>query len=160
MELDDRGYVAVGFHGTLVAAGNEWDLDASEALPIARMVSRVKQMLEDGLPVRILEPRLDLGAAEAAKLTQELDLWCEQHVGAKLPVIAAADASAMLTIDTRVNQVFDGRGITVDEVLAVLLQCLDGIPWDAVPKLESFRPDGAGPTIRFTELLNGVFERI
>lgn len=159
-ELDDRGYIAVGFHGTLVASGQAWDLDASEAEPITRMVARVKQHLEEGIPVRILEPRLSMGAAEASHLTKELEAWCEQHLGTKLPVVAAADASAMLVIDTRVNQVFDGRGITVDEVLAVLLQCLDGVSWDTVPKLESFRPEGAGPTIRFTELLTGVFDRI
>lgn len=160
MEAKRTGYAAFGFQGTLTVSSPSWDLESSAAEPVVRMVARVRQMLEDGIPVRVLEPRLDFGAAEAAMLQREIGAWCLAHLGTELPVIAAVDRDAMLVVDTRVDQVFDGRGVTVQEVLAVLLSSVDGLQWDTIPKLAAFKPEGAADAIRFTELLDGIFDKI
>lgn len=95
-------WIAVDLDGTL-AHFETWG-DGSIGAPIPLMVSRVKRWLSEGKDVRIFTARVALlkgaysmeSGKEASQefveeQTQLIQDWCEEHIGARLPVTCVKD---------------------------------------------------------------------
>jgi hypothetical protein len=92
------------------------------------MVQRVRQFLREGWDVRIFTARVyqdgtPESAAAAALAREAIEVWCERHVGRRLPVTNLKD--------TRMVELWDDRAVQVEpntgRILGRSLRSLDGL---------------------------------
>lgn len=115
----DRGWIGVDLDGTL-ARYDGWQGETHIGDPIPLMVERVKQWLREGRRVQIVTARVapgnnrDGSEREIGSFRKALDEWCEQHLGARLPVTHSKDFSMIELWDDRAVQVIPNTGLRAD----------------------------------------------
>lgn len=104
-----KGWIGVDLDGTL-AHYDEWRGVEHIGEPIALMVTRVKQWLNEGKEVRIFTARI---AMNDLAMPFILD-WCINHLGVKLPVTFEKDYAMTELWDDRAVQVIPNTGLRAD----------------------------------------------
>lgn len=118
-----NSWIGVDLDGTLAVWEHGQDIN-TVGQPIALMVQRVKEWLNDGIEVRIVTARVatsglinedgvaDDGwfALEQRKLIQD---WCRKHIGVTLSVTASKDFCMIQLWDDRAIQVETNTGIQI-----------------------------------------------
>ena len=84
--------------------------------PIPRMVARVKDWLAKGEEVRIFTARACDGDP---RVIENIEKWCEEHVGQKLVVTCRKDYDMIDLWDDRAVQVVRNTGIALDRPTAI-----------------------------------------
>ena len=112
------GWIGVDFDGTL-ASYNGWQGPNKLGEPLIPMVNRVKQWLKEGREVRIMTARVSPLIPDWADNVVELsrgniENWCVQHIGQKLPVTHEKDYNMIELWDDRAVQVEFNTGEVVE----------------------------------------------
>jgi len=111
------GWIGVDFDGTLVTYGG-WKGVGHIGEPVPAMVERVKRWLSEGKEVRIFTARVWIegrgGEFEAQKAREQVQDWCEQFLGARLPVTNVKDFGMAELWDDRAVQVEKNTGRRMD----------------------------------------------
>ena len=86
------------------------------------MVDRVKNLLREGMEIRIFTARAHSdgtpeGDAGVRIACEEIGKWCEKHIGRKLPVTCSKDLDLIVMFDDRARQVMENTGVVVGETL-------------------------------------------
>jgi len=98
-----EGWIGVDLDGTL-AHYDQWEgLDVIGA-PVAVMVARVRQWIDDGVEVRIFTARVSSPELRE-KARPAIEAWCLEHLGCVLPITATKDFGMQELWDDRVVQV-------------------------------------------------------
>ncbi len=109
------GWIGIDLDGTLAKTDQSKFSPDSIGAPVPRMVARVKQMLKDGVDVRIFTARLaapTAGQRNQARLV--ISEWCTRHLGAALPITATKDYQLIEYWDDRAVQVIPNTGRRAD----------------------------------------------
>jgi hypothetical protein len=102
-----NGWIAVDLDGTL-AYYDVWRGTNHIGEPIAPMVNRVKNWLNQGHDVRIFTARV----ADANPETfYHIEQWCEKHLGVVLPITNAKDFEMIELWDDRCVSVAENTGL-------------------------------------------------
>ena len=111
-----HGWIAVDLDGTL-AHYDGWQGHDHIGAPIPAMVERVKGWLAAGYEVRIFTARVAIHPNEPPDrirfYVRWIEDWCEEHVGARLPVTNVKDFGMV--------ELFDDRAVTVEQNTGRLL---------------------------------------
>ena len=102
------GWIGVDLDGTL-AHYEGWN-GGSIGKPIAPMVNRVRDWLQNGREVRIFTAR-----AAAPELIPAVQEWCLTHIGTVLPVTNVKDFGMVELWDDRAVQVVPNTGQPVGQ---------------------------------------------
>lgn len=125
---NDRGYIAVDLDRTLAkySPGNSNHRIIGEPIPL--MVERVKQWRKLGIDVRIVtaraadhNPAHDVNGVPALDMevvTQVQD-WCLEHVGERLPVQFWKCYRMHELWDDRAKQVIPNEGVLIEDLIPV-----------------------------------------
>ena len=109
------GWIGVDFDGTLCVYGV-----ANAGDPVRSVVRYVRALLEAGYEVRVVTARVAPVLDEAGNLIdtsrdrEEIERFCETHVGQKLPITHMKDYGMLCLIDDRAIQVQTNLGIRAD----------------------------------------------
>jgi hypothetical protein len=111
------GWIGVDLDGTLAEYGG-WQGPQHIGAPIAPMVERVKRWLADGHEVRIFTARVDGGGValqmgnadgeavrDVSVVRGFIEAWCEEHIGAVLPITNVKDYGMVELWDDRAVRV-------------------------------------------------------
>jgi len=117
------GWIGVDLDGTL-AEYHGWGGPENIGKPIVRMVTRVKNWLEDGKDVRIFTARIWNGEPghspdeekwrDVEEVKSYIRAWCKEHIGQELPITNVKDYGMIELWDDRAVQVDMNTGIPVD----------------------------------------------
>lgn len=123
--MSKNGWIGVDLDGTL-AEYTEWKSFEHIGEPIPEMVNRVKKWLAAGRDVRIFTARVDGGEValsmgnpageqfrDVSRVTELIQDWCMEHIGARLPVTCRKDYGMVELWDDRAVQVIPNTGIPV-----------------------------------------------
>jgi len=112
--MKDNPWTGVDFDGTLakhIEGSGVEDLGQ----PIAEMVARVKKMLRAGETVKIMTARVgNRPAGEVKAQTDQIQAWCEKHIGQRLEVTATKDYNMVALYDDRAIQIISNTGRRAD----------------------------------------------
>jgi hypothetical protein len=111
------GWIGVDLDGTL-AEYRGWN-DGVIGSPIAPMASRVRAWLNAGKEVRIMTARVaPLGrtAEDVAEQREQIEAWCEEHLGRRIPVTCEKDFGMVELWDDRAVRVLPNTGNPCCEV--------------------------------------------
>lgn len=126
--MSDGGWIGVDLDGTL-AEYHGWVNTFHIGKPIPAMVERVKGWLAEGIEVRIFTARVDGGGAaskmgtdpevvkkyeDVGAITEMVQRWCEEHIGARLAVTNKKDYGMISLWDDRCVQVISNTGQRAD----------------------------------------------
>ena len=112
------GWIGVDLDGTLaLTVSNTREIGA----PIAPMLARVHDWLDQGLEVRIVTARVGASGVvlrdgtvddqrNAERQRALIDAWCVEHVGQSLPITASKDIRMLELWDDRAVQVVTNAG--------------------------------------------------
>lgn len=131
--MSDKGWIGVDLDGTL-AHYDGWQGEDHIGEPIAPMLARVKDWINDGIEVRIFTARAyndstawDNRALDASGMCPEpmnrkeaikvVENWCLLHIGKILPVTCTKDFQMIQLWDDRCIQVVSNTGQRVDGIL-------------------------------------------
>lgn len=108
------GWIGVDLDGTLAEYGG-WQGPLHIGKPIMPMVERVKGWIAEGREVRIFTARMyDDGSPgrdiEVRMARAAIELWCELHIGVKLPVTNVKDFGMIQLWDDRAVRVVENTG--------------------------------------------------
>lgn len=115
------GWIGVDLDGTLaLTCSNTREIGA----PIAPMLARVHDWLDQGLEVRIVTARVGASGVvlrdgtvddqrNAERQRALIDAWCVEHVGQSLPITASKDIRMLELWDDRAVQVEKDKGVRV-----------------------------------------------
>lgn len=78
--------------------------------PVQPMVDLVKEFLSQGKEVRIFTARVDAPKKLRKKVTEAIEKWCLEHIGAVLPVTNKKDRDMDVLYDDRARQVEANTG--------------------------------------------------
>ncbi len=108
-EAGADGWFGVDLDGTLAEQGDGFLAEIGP--PVPAMIHRVRGWLAEGRDVRVFTARVahDPGGAQRRRVQD----WCEQHLGARLPVTCAKDHEMAELWDDRAIQVQRNAGIPV-----------------------------------------------
>lgn len=107
-----NGWVGVDFDGTLAFyEKGDYKKDCL-GHPIPTMQRRVKRWLAEGREVRIVTARVS-EPARAASERFRIEKWCQEHIGAILPVTASKDYDMIELWDDRAVQVESNTGVVL-----------------------------------------------
>ena len=121
----NSGWIGVDFDGTL-AEYHGWSGWNVFGKPIPTMVERVVRWLADGREVRIVTARVGVIENAYSKcrhtgvtftnhdMRQAIQDWCEQYIGARLPVQCYKDVNMVELWDDRAVQVVTNTGMRAD----------------------------------------------
>lgn len=114
--MTNKGWVGVDLDGTL-AFYEGWKGPAHVGAPIPAMVERVQRWLADGqYDVKIFTARVSTrDREEAAAVVAAIQLWCEEHIGARLEVTCVKDYAMVELWDDRAVQVVPNTGQPVGQ---------------------------------------------
>jgi hypothetical protein len=79
------------------------------------MVNRVKEWLSEGKDVRIFTARVSTKNPTKDESFIAIQLWCEKHIGTKLPITAEKDYGMIELWDDRCVEVIQNKGIAIYE---------------------------------------------
>lgn len=114
-EADEEGWIGVDLDCTL-AKHTKKEAETNEiGDPILPMVKRVKRWLANGKDVRIFTARLAVG--DKKEITRQIQDWCEEHIGVRLPVTNEKDPNLIELWDDRAVQVMPNTGETLQDKL-------------------------------------------
>jgi len=100
-----NGWIGVDLDGTL-AEYHGWNPNnPGIGPPITAMAERVKQWLADGRTVKIMTARIAHNHAGMEFVRQEIEEWCEKHLGQKLEVTCMKDYAMIELWDDRAVRV-------------------------------------------------------
>lgn len=114
--MTTSGWIGVDLDGTL-AYYDGWKGEDHIGEPIAPMVQRVKDWLEQGITVKIFTARVGVSGAFSLESQRHADQefadhqvqiiqdWCEKHIGQRLEVTASKDFAMAQLWDDRCVQV-------------------------------------------------------
>lgn len=118
--MSRRGWIGVDLDGTL-AFYEGWKGHTHIGAPIAPMVQRVKNWIEQGVDVRIFTARVACGESEDPQQAEEaraaIQAWCREHLGAELKVTNKKDYGMVELWDDRAVQVQPNSGRAVTELI-------------------------------------------
>lgn len=115
------GWIGVDLDGTLaLTCSNTREIGA----PVAPMLSRVHDWLDQGLEVRIVTARVGASGVtlrdgtvddqcNAERQRALVGAWCVEHVGQSLPITASKDIRMLELWDDRAVQVEKDKGVRV-----------------------------------------------
>lgn len=107
--MKPEGWIGVDLDGTL-AEYHGW-AEGKIGKPIPAMVRRVRKWMDSGQEVRLFTAR----AAHLTKADREnIDGWCETHVGYVLPITCCKDFEMIELWDDRAVQVVPNTGRRAD----------------------------------------------
>lgn len=117
-------WIAVDLDGTL-ARYDGWKGHREIGEPVPAMIARVKAWLAEGKEVRIFTARVCRGLAleidsdlaeqrEYIETMQAIESWCQEHIGAVLPVTCVKDFGMVELWDDRAVQVVPNMGARAD----------------------------------------------
>lgn len=119
-----RDWVGVDFDATL-AHYEGWKGSMHAGAPIMPMVFRVREMLANGVDVRIFTARVGpLYPDQIAANTATINDFCEANFGQLLPITCIKDQAMILLLDDRVQQVIPNTGETIQSRLLRLAKTL------------------------------------
>jgi hypothetical protein len=101
------GWVGVDLDGTL-AVYNGWKDGGAIGEPVPLMAKRVKEWLLQGVDVRIVTARYDMGEFEILRIKA----WTKQHFGVELKVTNAKNFAMIELWDDRAVSVQGNTGFT------------------------------------------------
>jgi hypothetical protein len=105
------GWIGVDLDGTL-AEYHGWDAsNPGIGPPIPAMVERVKQWLVEGKHVKIMTARVGHDHAGMAFVKEDIQQWCEQHIGQRLEVTCIKDFAMIELWDDRAVRVVPNQGV-------------------------------------------------
>lgn len=104
---DGGGWIGVDLDGTL-AFYDKWRGVKHIGKPIEPMVRKVKQLLAEGIEVRIFTARVS--GDEVGEATRAILDWCEEHIGQRLRVTCEKDFGCITVYDDRCVQVEPNTG--------------------------------------------------
>lgn len=107
--MSSTGWIGVDLDGTL-ATYDTWHGIDHIGDPIAPMVDRVKQWLDEGKEVRIMTARVSRHGFERTMATHIIEHWCREHIGRVLPVTHEKDFGMEVLYDDRCVQVEKNTG--------------------------------------------------
>lgn len=110
------GWIGVDLDGTL-AMYDEWRGARHIGAPIPAMVARVKAWLAAGTEVRIFTARVAgrrAGEVEPDETAELIAVWCEEHIGSRLPVTCTKDFGMIELWDDRAVQIIPNTGQRAD----------------------------------------------
>lgn len=114
------GWIGVDLDGTLARYGG-WQGELNIGEPIEPMVNRVKTWIAQGKDVRIFTARVTEGIKNidgsdhnVEAVRNAIQLWCEKHIGKKLPVTNIKDYAMIELWDDRAIQVIANTGRRAD----------------------------------------------
>ena len=115
-----KPWIGVDLDGTL-AFYDRWRGETHIGEPIPLMVERVKKWLKKGIQVKIFTARVaeaanndDGSMHDVALVIAAIELWCDQHIGQKLPITNKKDFGMIELWDDRAVQVIPNTGKPVD----------------------------------------------
>lgn len=125
--MSSNGWIGVDLDGTL-AHYEGWN-GGIIGPPIPRMVEKVKSLRRSGVPVRIFtarvtsvmglleecESEIDREYHRIASIRGEIETWCLEHLGERLPITNVKDFSCIEIWDDRSKQVIPNTGLFVGE---------------------------------------------
>jgi len=121
--MTEQGWIGVDLDGTLAVYGG-WN-GGKIGAPIPEMVERVKKWLAEGKEVKIMTARV--GRPDPTRVSdtpekieamrQEIQDWCEEHVGKRLEVTNEKDYNMLELWDDRAVQVETNTGVVLQELL-------------------------------------------
>lgn len=104
------GWIGVDLDGTL--AHHEGFTAGKIGAPVPRMLARVKRWLAEGIEIRIFTARIaDPDRRVQAKVVEDIDAWCLEHIGQRLRVTNVKDFSLVELWDDRAVQVEKNTGV-------------------------------------------------
>lgn len=108
------GWVGVDLDGTLAKYGG-WSGPTTIGAPIKPMVEKVKQMLKQGITVKIFTARVWTDGSPLRNIEVELsrkaiEKWCEEHIGQKLEITNVKDFAMIELYDDRAWRVETNTG--------------------------------------------------
>lgn len=110
-----KGKIAVDLDGTL-AHYDQWRGLEHIGDPIPPMIQKVRQAVKDGFQVVIFTART-APPNDRARAQAIIELWCEKHIGFRLPVTSVKDFSISEFWDDRARQVVPNTGLFLEETL-------------------------------------------
>lgn len=102
------GYYAFDLDGTLAHDEGAYD---RVGRPIERMVQKAKDLLAEGMEVRIVTARLAPEWGQEEFQTAIIQAWCEEHLGRRLTVQAHKTGGMIVLYDDRAVGVIHNTGI-------------------------------------------------
>jgi len=105
------GWIGVDLDGTIAMYGG-WQGADHIGEPIPPMVERVKDWLARGIEVKIFTARVAFD--EDGSVRKSIEMWCEKHIGATLPVTCSKDYGMVELWDDRCVQVIPNTGRRAD----------------------------------------------
>lgn len=105
-----NGWIGVDLDGTL-AVYDGWKGELHIGEPVPKMVRRVKRWLAEGRVVKIFTARAHNMTRDARVV---IEAWCEQHLGAILPITCVKDHNMVELWDDRCVQVVKNTGKRAD----------------------------------------------
>lgn len=109
--MNNNAWVGVDLDGT-IAKYYTWEGEEHIGEPIPRMIEIVKNIMQQGIEVRIFTAR-----AQSPTSIPHIEKWCEEHLGEKLMVTNTKDMNMIFYIDDRAKQVIPNEGIFVEELI-------------------------------------------
>lgn len=119
MPKKNGGWIGVDFDGTLSEYHGVWRNPGVYGAPVPLMVERVKAWLAEGREVRIFTARAQKDqyiqdpSWTPERIVSSIQDWCEEHVGARLPVTCEKDLNMVELWDDRAIQVIVNTGVRV-----------------------------------------------
>ena len=110
------GWIGVDLDGTL-AHYEGWKGETHIGAPIPLMVRRVQEWLAAGWEVRIFTARISGsrdGAEGIQRMKETIERWCQDHIGAVLPITNVKDYAMVQLWDDRAIQVVPNTGRRAD----------------------------------------------
>ena len=115
--MEQSGWIGVDLDGTL-AVYDGWIAENHIGVPIPAMVERVKRWIAEGREVRIFTARVAEGGRVvqfgAQVVRDSIEAWCQEHLGAVLPITNVKDHGMIALWDDRAVQVVRNTGVRVD----------------------------------------------
>jgi hypothetical protein len=108
--MNDNGWVGVDLDGTL-ARYDGWQGPMHIGEPIPLMVKYVRELLHQGIEVRIFTARVQ----EGARVIKAIEEWCLEHIGQVLSVTNKKDFNMVFCIDDRAVSVQANTGVFLVE---------------------------------------------
>lgn len=107
----EEGWVGIDLDGTLAAWGKSWD-GWSIHEPIPKMVEKVKWLIENNIPWKIMTARV--GSEDNSwnqGQRQLIQYWCQEHLGGVPEVTATKDYHMVILWDDRAWNVVLDTGV-------------------------------------------------
>lgn len=109
--MNDNGWVGVDLDGTL-AIYDGWQGPTHIGEPIPLMVKYVRELLHQGVEVRIFTARAKQGGA---RVMMAIEQWCLENIGQVLQVTAEKDFNMVFCVDDRAVSVQANTGVFLVE---------------------------------------------